>query len=316
MPIIDEHNKQRQGTLSLERKWATRDCWFRLLTTMIGFCAVDMHRWCMYEKANSDDNEQMIRRRSAGTNANDLFHVEVDYEIEIKKFSDMLCGCLESAIRKQRAARACNANPSVAPAATASDNGMASLERIRGANGSKTREPTEKQLASGRNVGTAMNRNCFVCRKYLKKDGRINYVQTCFCCSVCKMPLCKESHYDASIGRYFTCFEEHMVTDEEHLQCNGQHVVKSAFPADKMVNLHPEARTILNSQSRTNPTTTIQNTTPIASTVQTSNIRRRSGRSSNESTRTIEKRRNPIRGNAARKEPRRQIPIRTRRNSK
>ena len=56
-----------------------------------------------------------------------------------------------------------------------------------------------------------------------------------------------------------------------------------------MVNLHPEARTILNSQSRTNPTTTIQNTTPSANTVQTSNIRRRSGRSSNESTRTIER---------------------------
>ena len=83
-----------------------------------------------------------------------------------------------------------------------------------------------------------------------------------------------------------------------------------------MVNLHPEARTILNSQSRTNPTITIQNTTPSANTVQTSNIRRRPGRSSNESTRTIEKRRNPRIGHAARKEPRRQVQIRTRSNSK
>ena len=84
----------------------------------------------------------MTRRRSASANANDSFHVEADCEIEIKKFSDMLCGCLESAIMKQRAARAHNANPSVAPAATASDNGMALLEWIRGANGSKAREPT------------------------------------------------------------------------------------------------------------------------------------------------------------------------------
>ena len=86
----------------------------------------------------------MIRRKSAVENENDLFHVEVDYETETKKFSDMTCGYLESATRKQRAARACNANPSVAPATTASDNRMASLERIRGANGSKTQEPTEK----------------------------------------------------------------------------------------------------------------------------------------------------------------------------
>ena len=195
----------------------TRDCWFRLLNTMIGFCVVDMHRWCRHKKANSDDNEQMIRRRLAGANANDLFHVEVDYEIEIKKFSDMLCCCLESAIRKQRAARVCDVNPSVAPTATASDNGMASFERRRRANGSKTREPIEKTLSSQRSAGTAVNRNCFICRNYLKKDGRINYVQTCFYYSVCKMLLCKESHYDVSIGRYFTCFEEHMVADEEHL---------------------------------------------------------------------------------------------------
>ena len=107
-----------------------------------------------------------------------------------------------------------------------------------------------------------------------------------------------------------------MVTDEEHSQCNGQYVVKSAFQVDKMLNLHPEARTILNSQSRTNPTATMQNTTLSANTVQTSNIRKRSGRSSDESARTIEKRRNLRRPHAARKEPRRQVPIRTRGNSK
>jgi hypothetical protein len=35
--LIDEHNKQRQRILGLERKWPTRNCWFRL-------CIVDMHR--------------------------------------------------------------------------------------------------------------------------------------------------------------------------------------------------------------------------------------------------------------------------------
>ena len=41
--------------------------------------------------------------------------MEVNYEIEIKKFSDMICGCVESAKRKQRCTRICNANVSAGP---------------------------------------------------------------------------------------------------------------------------------------------------------------------------------------------------------
>jgi hypothetical protein len=44
LPLIDEHNKQRQKILGLERKWPTRNCWFRLLTKLIGMCLMDMHR--------------------------------------------------------------------------------------------------------------------------------------------------------------------------------------------------------------------------------------------------------------------------------
>jgi len=44
LPLIDEHNKQRQKILGLERRWPTRNCWFRLLTTLIGMSLVDMHR--------------------------------------------------------------------------------------------------------------------------------------------------------------------------------------------------------------------------------------------------------------------------------
>jgi hypothetical protein len=46
LPLIDEHNKQRQEILGLERKWPTRNCWFHLLTTLLGMCIVDMH--CLY----------------------------------------------------------------------------------------------------------------------------------------------------------------------------------------------------------------------------------------------------------------------------
>jgi hypothetical protein len=38
---IDRHNQLRQGELALE-KWATRDCWFRLYSTMLGIEVVDV----------------------------------------------------------------------------------------------------------------------------------------------------------------------------------------------------------------------------------------------------------------------------------
>jgi len=44
LPLIDEHNKQRQNLLHLKKKWPTKNCWFHLLTTLVGMCVVDMHR--------------------------------------------------------------------------------------------------------------------------------------------------------------------------------------------------------------------------------------------------------------------------------
>jgi hypothetical protein len=42
LPVIDNHNKSRQHLLRLERKWPTKDCWFRLYTTLIGMSVVDL----------------------------------------------------------------------------------------------------------------------------------------------------------------------------------------------------------------------------------------------------------------------------------
>jgi len=39
--VIDVHNQNRQGTLALEKKWQTQDCWFRLFTTLVGMCTID-----------------------------------------------------------------------------------------------------------------------------------------------------------------------------------------------------------------------------------------------------------------------------------
>ena len=44
-PLIDNHNKDRQGILGLEDCWPTKNPWFRLITTLIGMSVVDLHRW-------------------------------------------------------------------------------------------------------------------------------------------------------------------------------------------------------------------------------------------------------------------------------
>jgi hypothetical protein len=42
LPLIDEHNKQRQNLLHLERCWCRKDPWMRHLTTTLGMCVVDI----------------------------------------------------------------------------------------------------------------------------------------------------------------------------------------------------------------------------------------------------------------------------------
>jgi hypothetical protein len=50
LPLIDEHNKQRQSILCLEKRWLTKDPWFHLLSTIIGMALVDFHRCYRYHK--------------------------------------------------------------------------------------------------------------------------------------------------------------------------------------------------------------------------------------------------------------------------
>ena len=48
--VIDVHNQNRQGTLALEKKWNTQDCWFRLFTTLVGMCTIDALKMLDYIK--------------------------------------------------------------------------------------------------------------------------------------------------------------------------------------------------------------------------------------------------------------------------
>jgi hypothetical protein len=77
LPSIDEHNKQQQSRSALETKWPTRCCWFRLLTTLIGMCVVDLHR--LYKHS---------RPEQFG-------------EIDVLQFSDVLCKNLRQRCNRQ-----------------------------------------------------------------------------------------------------------------------------------------------------------------------------------------------------------------------
>jgi hypothetical protein len=64
LPLIDEHNRQRQNLLGLERCWPTKDCWFRLVTTLLGMSVVDMHHWhrnCIYTRHAETNNTQVTQ---------------------------------------------------------------------------------------------------------------------------------------------------------------------------------------------------------------------------------------------------------------
>jgi len=42
--VIDSHNQCRQSNLALEKKWLTKDAYFRLTTTHIGINVVDTYK--------------------------------------------------------------------------------------------------------------------------------------------------------------------------------------------------------------------------------------------------------------------------------
>jgi hypothetical protein len=202
----------RMSILNLERCWPTRDCWFRLMTTLTGMCVVDFHR--LYKNIKSE-----------GTS--DANKAKVD-ALEIGRFSDMLCRSLRK--RSKRAAATLgqfSAAQGVAP----------QLARITDKDGNKTREVTEKQRWNAKSVGTSRQLKCFMCRKYLNANGSTRYQDTSFWCTECNMPLCKQDRTDTM--RESTCLDEHLNSTDSVLGCTNKCQKATAFPKDKQVNLHP-----------------------------------------------------------------------------
>jgi hypothetical protein len=74
------------------------------------------------------------------------------------------------------------------------------LERILNNDGDTRYKLTHRQYNKGRNVGKSIQQNCFMCQKYLKRNGNTLYNQTFFRCSLCKMPMCKKDRTNYVLG--------------------------------------------------------------------------------------------------------------------
>jgi hypothetical protein len=210
LPLIDEHNKQRQSLLCLERRWLTKDPWFRLLSTIFGMSVVDMHRLYRYDAI-----------KNMGV-PND----EVD-SIKLLKFTDLICGNLRLWKYKQKVS--CDPKD-------VSAEGL--LVRCQDTDGNISTEPTAKQKQMGIHVGNPVVLSCFICRRYLGEDTKPLRRKTSFWCKDCTMPICKMQRRGEDGGRSLTCIEEHKSTSEMILGCNTPHIRGANIPDNLQICLH------------------------------------------------------------------------------
>jgi hypothetical protein len=82
---------------------------------------------------------------------------------------------------------------------------------------------TTQQIKQGRQVGSAIQRTCFTCRRYYKRP-----VETAFECSDYGTPLCRVDRRQLDPKRLCTCFHEHICSEIEGIRCSGQ--PKEQFP--------------------------------------------------------------------------------------
>jgi hypothetical protein len=194
LPLIDEHNKQRQSVLGLERKWPIQCCWTRLIVTLTGMCVVDMHR--LYQ------SETRLRNRV-------LCGQVLEEDATVIRFSELICGKL----REQQRPTAIRQQLRCVDAI---------LERIQ-IDGETNRPLTKAKSKLGKTIGQPIQKICFVCRCYLNANGNTPYCYTSFWCKVCHMPLCNMDRHHQANGCELTYELEHIQSsDNSRLYCLGQ----------------------------------------------------------------------------------------------
>jgi hypothetical protein len=167
---------------------------------------LDMHRW---------HRHKTLASANAATRASSLITSirQLDYDLCLRKFSDMIRVKLDKRKRNNHAQR------SRGTIVVGAERDNEPLIWFRNKDGNSSRDPTVRQMQNGRSTGNTVPLNCFFCRKYLKENGKTAYNTTSFCCRKCNMPLCKLDR-SGQEGRTSSCCDEHLCSDESPVWCN------------------------------------------------------------------------------------------------
>ena len=130
-----------------------------------------------------------------------------DNYMDVRKFADLICHPLS-----KRNAVSWNGKPKGALAIHKEDINSY-LKRIENNVGEINRPPSEKQRNRRKEQGNPYTKNCYVCRKYLDKQGTTMYHTTQWCCVTCGIPLCgiDRSENPDNPMRKFSCLHEHLM---------------------------------------------------------------------------------------------------------
>lgn len=208
LPLIDEHNKMRQDVLGLENSWPTKDCWFRLVTTMVGMSVVDFHRYYLW-KTNTRVGEQAAEN-----------------QLQLKRFTNVLCAHLKTIER--------NKTRRIPTVKGLQQRGETDLWIPIVDEGHAYKRLSESDRVRGRLSGKRKEKNCFICRKYLKENGTTQYRTTTWQCKDCGMPLCKiDRQMDVGRQSICSCMQEHKMSKDPWLGCfEGERFHNKGFPKE------------------------------------------------------------------------------------
>jgi hypothetical protein len=156
-------------------------------------------------------------------------------KVRVLEFADLICAALVQWPRELQRR----------PADPADRYGGGTLERVKSKDGTTTTCPlSKKQFERGKTMASSIVRKCFICRGYASKKDRSKgiYINTSFCCTVCKMPLCNIDRRN-EVGTFgteleLTCVEAHQQTSGV-FGCIGHHPRGTEFPPQERIDLHP-----------------------------------------------------------------------------
>lgn len=181
---IDEFNRQRQGTIRLERSWPTQKVFFRMLTSVFSECLVDAHR--IYKAYDSD----------------------VYGKMGVIKFIDLLVG--ELPVKASRAGAAAGLTNGIAGAAAKPLIATPSRKTV-----------NKKRKLDGTGVGSSHQQSCHVCRRYYEKYRFTSY--KCPECKTPLCFVDRRHGNGNETGfpkRFKTCYDEHLNSDMPGVRCN------------------------------------------------------------------------------------------------